>query len=75
VAGSHSIFLTIALARPPVWMFVNAFAFRTSTPIMFYSATGYEADRQRGLDAGARACVVKPNFETLERTISQLVRP
>jgi DNA-binding response OmpR family regulator len=46
-----------------------------STPIMFYSAMGYQTDIKRGMDAGAQAYVVKPNFEALERTIGRLIRP
>jgi DNA-binding response OmpR family regulator len=48
-------------------------AFDSDTPIMFYSAAGYEADIQKGLDAGAQAYLVKPDFERLRPTIDRLV--
>jgi DNA-binding response OmpR family regulator len=48
-------------------------AFDTSTPILFYSGVGYEADIQRGLAAGAQAYLVKPNFDQLLPTINRLI--
>ena len=48
-------------------------AFDSHTPIMFYSAAGYEADIQKGLDAGAQAYLVKPDFDRLKPTIDRLV--
>jgi DNA-binding response OmpR family regulator len=48
-------------------------AFDSDTPIMFYSGAGYEADIQKGLDAGAQAYLVKPDFERLRPTIDRLV--
>jgi DNA-binding response OmpR family regulator len=45
-----------------------------STPVIFYSAMGYQADIQKGLNAGAQAYVVKPNFDALEQTIGRLIR-
>jgi DNA-binding response OmpR family regulator len=44
------------------------------TPILFYSAAAHEADRERGLLAGAQGYVTKPGdvFE-LVNTITQLI--
>jgi DNA-binding response OmpR family regulator len=33
----------------------------TTTPIMFYSGAGYDADREQALNAGAQAYLVKPS--------------
>jgi DNA-binding response OmpR family regulator len=43
------------------------------TPIIFYSGAAYKTDIQNGLNAGAQAYVVKPDFEHLEETIDRLV--
>lgn len=43
------------------------------TPILFYSGAAYEADRKRGIDAGANAYVVKPEIDGLIETITQFV--
>jgi DNA-binding response OmpR family regulator len=48
-------------------------AFDSDTPIMFYSGAGYEADIQNGLDAGAQAYLVKPDFDHLKPTIDRLI--
>jgi two-component system response regulator ResD len=48
-------------------------AFDSDTPIMFYSGAGYQADIKNGLDAGAQAYLVKPDFEHLEQTIDRLI--
>jgi two-component system OmpR family response regulator len=48
-------------------------AFDSHTPIMFYSGAGYRADIQKGLDAGAQAYLVKPDFERLKPTIDRLI--
>jgi DNA-binding response OmpR family regulator len=48
-------------------------AFDSSTPIMFYSGAGYQADIKKGLDAGAQAYLVKPDFDHLEQTIDRLI--
>ena len=48
-------------------------AFDSDTPIMFYSGAGYGADIQKGLDAGAQAYLVKPDFERLRPTIDRLI--
>lgn len=43
------------------------------TPIVFYSASAYETDRQKGLAAGAVAYLVKPYFDDLAATILEIV--
>jgi len=43
------------------------------TPIMFYSGAGYPSDIQKGLDAGAQAYLVKPDFDQLKPTIDRLI--
>lgn len=48
-------------------------SFDSHTPIMFYSGAGYGADIQKGLDAGAQAYLVKPDFDHLKPTIDRLV--
>jgi DNA-binding response OmpR family regulator len=48
-------------------------ALDSDTPIMFYSGAGYEADIKKGLDAGAQAYLVKPDFENLKPTIDRLI--
>jgi DNA-binding response OmpR family regulator len=48
-------------------------AFDPQTPIMFYSGAGYKADIKRGLDAGAQAYLVKPDFDHLKPTIDRLI--
>ena len=48
-------------------------AFDPDTPIMFYSGAGYGSDIQNGLDAGAQAYLVKPDFDNLKPTIDRLI--
>lgn len=48
-------------------------ALDSQMPIMFYSGAAYEADIQKGLDAGAQAYLVKPDFEHLKPTIDRLI--
>ena len=48
-------------------------AFDSHTPIMFYSGAGYNTDIQMGLDAGAQAYLVKPDFDHLKPTIDLLI--
>ena len=43
------------------------------TPILFFSGAAYETDRQRGIDAGANAYVVKPDVEGLLGNVRQFV--
>jgi DNA-binding response OmpR family regulator len=47
-------------------------AFDAVTPIMFYSGAAYLTDIQKGLDAGAQAYLVKPDFDHLKETIDRL---
>ena len=47
--------------------------FDSDTPIMFYSGAGYKADIQKGMDAGAQAYLVKPDFDHLKETIDRLI--
>jgi DNA-binding response OmpR family regulator len=48
-------------------------AFDPHTPILFFSGAAYEADKKRGIEAGANAYVVKPDVDGLVGTITQLV--
>jgi CheY-like chemotaxis protein len=48
-------------------------AFDPDTPIMFYSGAGYGSDIQKGLDAGAQAYLIKPDFDHLKPTIDRLI--
>jgi CheY-like chemotaxis protein len=48
-------------------------AFDPNTPILFYSGTGFRADIQKGLAAGAQAYLVKPDFDQLKPTIDRLI--
>ncbi len=48
-------------------------AFNPQTPIIFYSGDAFEADRQKGLAAGANAYLVKPDADKVAPTIFQLV--
>jgi DNA-binding response OmpR family regulator len=47
--------------------------FDADTPILFFSGAAYEADKKRGLEAGANAYVIKPDFDDLLGTINQFV--
>lgn len=48
--------------------------FDTRTPVVFFSGLAQESDRQRGLDAGAQAYLVKPNdVGELADTIIRLI--
>lgn len=42
-------------------------------PIIFFSAAPYEADKKRGIAAGANDYVAKPNMDVLLRTIPYYV--
>lgn len=48
-------------------------AFDPVTPIMFYSGAGYLSDIEMGLEAGAQAYLVKPDFDNLKPTIDRLI--
>ena len=44
------------------------------TPIVFFSGSAMESERQRGLEAGAQACLIKPNdLVKLVATVGQFV--
>jgi len=43
------------------------------TPIPFYSGAAYETDKQKGMAAGANAYVIKPDFDGLIETITNLI--
>ena len=43
-------------------------------PIVFYSGEGYETNKAKGLDAGAKAYLVKPNLDAIAPTIFQLTK-
>lgn len=48
-------------------------AFDSQMPIMFYSGAAYATDIKKGLDAGAQAYLVKPDFDHLKPTIDRLI--
>ena len=43
------------------------------TPILFFSGAAYEADRKRGIEAGANDYVIKPDLDGLLGSIKQFV--
>jgi len=43
------------------------------TPILFFSGAAHEADKKRGIKAGADAYVIKPDLDGLVGTIKQFV--
>ena len=47
--------------------------FDSNTPILFYSGAAYDADKQKGIAAGANAYLTKPDVEGLIKTISNLI--
>ena len=47
--------------------------FDPHTPILFYSGAGQEADKKRGIEAGANAYVTKPDVDGLLGRITQFV--
>lgn len=42
-------------------------------PILFFSGAAYEADKKKGIEAGADDYVVKPNISELVRTVKQFM--
>lgn len=46
--------------------------FNPQTPIVFYSADACQSDRQKGLAAGAKAYLVKPEINAVVPTILRL---
>jgi DNA-binding response OmpR family regulator len=47
--------------------------FDPETPILFFSGAAYEADKKRGIEAGANAYVIKPDVDGLLESIKQFV--
>ena len=47
--------------------------FDSKTPILFYSGAAYDADKQKGIEAGANAYVAKPDVDGLIETIEDLI--
>lgn len=45
------------------------------TPILFFSGSAFEADRKKGIEAGANAYVVKPDLDGLFGSIKQFASP
>ena len=45
----------------------------SDTPIVFYSGAAYDADRQKGIAAGANAYVTKPDLDGLIETMTNLI--
>ena len=43
------------------------------TPILFFSGAAYESDKQRGIEAGADAYVIKPDLDGLLGSITHFV--
>ena len=42
-------------------------------PILFFSGAAYEADKKKGIEAGANEYVVKPNISELVRSVQQFM--
>lgn len=49
--------------------------FDPHTPILFFSGAAYEADKKRGIEAGANAYVIKPDIDGLLGSINHFVSP
>ena len=47
--------------------------FDPHTPILFFSGAAYDADKKRGIEAGANAYVIKPDVDGLVGSITQFV--
>lgn len=47
--------------------------FDPNTPILFFSGLSHDADKKRGIEAGANAYVIKPHVEGLLGSIKQFV--
>ena len=47
--------------------------FDPDTPILFFSGAAYEADKKRGIEAGADAYVIKPYVDGLVGRVTQFV--
>ena len=48
-------------------------AFDPHIPILFFSGAAYEADKKKGIEAGADDYVIKPNIAGLVRSIKQFM--
>ena len=44
---------------------------KPNTPVLFFSSDAYEADKRRGLDAGASAYICKPDLDGLIGSITR----
>ena len=49
--------------------------FDPHTPILFFSGAAFDADKQRGIEAGADGYVIKPDVDGLVESIKQFVFP
>ena len=47
--------------------------FDSRTPILFYSGAAYDADKRKGIAAGANAYVAKPDVDGLIETMMELI--
>ena len=47
-------------------------ALNPHAPILFFSGAAFEADRKKGIEAGANAYVIKPDLDGLFTSIKQL---
>ena len=47
--------------------------FDSRLPILFFSGAAYEADKKKGIEAGADAYVIKPDISELVRSVKQLM--
>jgi DNA-binding response OmpR family regulator len=47
--------------------------FDPDTPILFFSGAAYEADKKRGIEAGANAYVAKPDVDGVLESIKHFV--
>ncbi len=45
----------------------------SNTPILFYSGAAYDADKRKGIAAGANAYVTKPDLDRLIETTVELI--
>jgi len=47
--------------------------FDPDTPILFFSGAGYDTEKNRGIEAGANAYIIKPDLDGLLGSIKQFV--
>jgi DNA-binding response OmpR family regulator len=91
VTGAHTLTEALAMARTQTFdlylldsrlpdgsgiaLCRSLRALAPETPIVFYSANAYEADKQQALEAGAQGYLTKPcNLLELEQTIAAFLR-